>query len=376
MKKIWITILSLFLVWGYSCADSFPSFPMSLYGNIQVNGVNIPNWIMQLYDGSNQLLSTYTISEVWKYWADTALKQGLSLSEFPWNLLIKVIYNGTTYTISQDQIDDVNKGEGCPSKSAIQFVSKSCRYDIKLVEQITTPASSWGWWGGWGGVEPKKDPIVEANQKTWDQILTPTVPITTGVQNQITDFIQENNNKPEIVALFLKAVSSTEKSKVSSELKQAYLFSYVNGITTKPTIDEAKLEIRLSRGEMAKMMSEYAIKVLWRTGTIENKCVFTDISTISPDLQEYIKTACNLWIMWINADWTPSKIFNPYELVNRAQFATVLSRVIWWDTYNNWEEYYTNHIKALNEAGIINNLDPNLEELRWYVMLMLMRAVK
>jgi hypothetical protein len=127
---------------------------------------------------------------------------------------------------------------------------------------------------------------------------------------------------------------------------------------------------------MAKMMSEYAIKVLWRTGTIENKCVFTDISTISPDLQEYIKTACNLWIMWINADWTPSKIFNPYELVNRAQFATVLSRVIWWDTYNNWEEYYTNHIKALNEAGIINNLDPNLEELRWYVMLMLMRAVK
>lgn len=99
-------------------------------------------------------------------------------------------------------------------------------------------------------------------QKTGTQIPTPTVPITTGVQNQITDFIEENNNNPEIVASFLKAVSSTEKSKVSSELKQAYLFSYVNGITTKPTIDEAKLEIRLSRAEMAKMMSEYAIKVL------------------------------------------------------------------------------------------------------------------
>lgn len=38
------------------------------------------------------------------------------------------------------------------------------------------------------------------------------------------------------------------------------------------------------------------------------------------------------------------------------------------------EDFYRNHLKALQTAWIIKNTDPTLEELRWYVMLMLMRA--
>ena len=39
-------------------------------------------------------------------------------------------------------------------------------------------------------------------------------------------------------------------------------------------------------------------------------------------------------------------------------------------------KYYEPHIAKLYNEWIINKADPDMEELRWYVMIMLMRAVK
>jgi hypothetical protein len=74
------------------------------------------------------------------------------------------------------------------------------------------------------------------------------------VESQIQKFIEENQNS--------NPVKSLQNSRFSDELQQAYIFAYMNGITTKETIDEANLENQLTRAEMAKMMSEYAMKIL------------------------------------------------------------------------------------------------------------------
>jgi hypothetical protein len=68
----------------------------------------------------------------------------------------------------------------------------------------------------------------------------------------------------------------------------------------------------------------------------------------------------------------------PNALVTRAEFGTVLSRVLRWDKYNSWTLYYTDHLQALKEADIMTKIinAEIINEIRWYVLLMLMRADK
>jgi hypothetical protein len=70
--------------------------------------------------------------------------------------------------------------------------------------------------------------------------------------------------------------------------------------------------------------------------------------------------------------------FDPNGEVTRAQFGTVLSRILY-GTQNEWgAPYYLKHLSALKTAGIMNNItDPeHMKEIRGYVMLMLTRAKK
>ena len=93
------------------------------------------------------------------------------------------------------------------------------------------------------------------------------------------------------------------------------------------------------------------------------------------DLGWYIQLAYQFQIMWINADWTPIEDFNPNKTVTRSEFATVLSRIMFGDKYNqNWKNYYEKHIEALEKVNILGNTDPNLIEARWWIMIMLYKS--
>ena len=156
----------------------------------------------------------------------------------------------------------------------------------------------------------------------------------------------------------------------SSELKQAYNWAYKNKITTMNTIGWARLSDWLTREEMAKMISNYAVDILWKVPDTTKSCYFLD-SNINPDLLQYVTESCQLWLMW---QWITS--FRPKDFVKRAEFWTVLSRMLWWNEYEWGVLYYENHLKALNVSWIMNNiLSPYSNEVRWYVMLMLMRSV-
>ncbi len=169
-------------------------------------------------------------------------------------------------------------------------------------------------------------------------------------------------------------------STYSTELNNAYLYAYSIGITTMWTIQEANLDGNLIRSHMAKMMVNFAVRVLNKQPNNSLSCIFTDIANESAELQWYIKLACQLGIMWYHSDGVTQKdTFNPNDIVTRAQFGTVLSRVLRDGQYNTdpgvWE-YYLNHLQALVDNGIITNDNPTLVELRGYVMLMLMRAAE
>ena len=92
----------------------------------------------------------------------------------------------------------------------------------------------------------------------------------------------------------------------------------------------------------------------------------------------WVTRACQLWLMWV---WINQ--FYPNSKVTRAEFGTVLSRALnTKDTaklaqMNNAEPYYYEHLKYLQGEWIMNNIsNPGGLELRWRVMLMLMRSDK
>jgi hypothetical protein len=114
--------------------------------------------------------------------------------------------------------------------------------------------------------------------------------------------------------------------------------------------------------------------VLGKTVNTWVNCTFTDIAGQTSEMKNYILQSCQLGLMGMRMNNT----FNPNGKVTRAEFGTILSRILYGDRYEWWSLYYTKHLDALKAAGIMNNIvnPESTKELRWYVMLMLMRAVK
>ncbi|MFA7298862.1 MAG: S-layer homology domain-containing protein [Candidatus Absconditabacterales bacterium] len=163
-------------------------------------------------------------------------------------------------------------------------------------------------------------------------------------------------------------------SPYSNELNDAYLFAFENGITTMNTIQKADMEGELIRSHMAKIMTNYAIRILGKSPNTGAVCEFNDISNQSSEMKFYAKLVCQLGIMGLESNGTPAQNFNPSGVVTRAEFGTALSRLLYGDIYNGGFPYYTNHLNALRQANIITNTVATNKEIRGYVMLMLMRA--
>lgn len=157
----------------------------------------------------------------------------------------------------------------------------------------------------------------------------------------------------------------------SQELQDAYNFAYQNKITTINSIDNADMYWWLTRIAMAKMLSQYAINILWKTPDISRIPNFSDVnSELDNAYNNWVTLAYQLWIMWI---WIDD--FRPFDYVTRAEFGTALSRVLYWPKNEWWNPYYINHLKALQTSWIMTQINqPNQLEVRWYVMIMLMRS--
>ena len=169
----------------------------------------------------------------------------------------------------------------------------------------------------------------------------------------------------------------------TSEQQDAYNYAYSQKITTASSIENANMNGSLTRIAMAKMISYFAVNVLWLKPDTSKNCTFSDVSSSLDSQYNYgVTQACQLWLMWIWNDWKKSDKFDPYGTVTRGQFATVFSRALSqknWDTV--WEEqpYYKRHLQYLNNKWIIKDVNtptPGSYEKRWNVMIMMYRYSK
>ena len=171
---------------------------------------------------------------------------------------------------------------------------------------------------------------------------------------------------------------STQNSQFTSEQNDTYLWACQHNITMMRTIQEARLDQPLTRAELAKIMSVYAMKEYHLKPFKAEAVNYKDVNADLGDLADYIQLAYQLQIMGINADGTPIEAFEPHKLVSRAEFATVLSRVIWGNKHNISGDYrYSAHLQALKKYKIITSDVPaNWWELRGRALLILHRTVK
>lgn len=172
-----------------------------------------------------------------------------------------------------------------------------------------------------------------------------------------------------------KQAKKSENLWYTTEQKDAYKFAKSNWITTTSTLEKAKMNASLKRIEMAKMLSYYAINVLEKKPDTKKIIKFDDVSSqLDAQYNNAVTLAYQLWIMWQNVK---NNKFRPNDEVTRAEFATALSRMLYWMEDWKWKtKYYEPHISKLYNEWIISKTDPRIKERRWYVMIMLMRSAK
>lgn len=193
----------------------------------------------------------------------------------------------------------------------------------------------------------------------------------TTTQEDILDEEKQETGIDKKSDLITKIKEDIHEKIYSQEFQDAYDFASKNNITTMDSIDLANMEWWLNRISMAKMLSNYATNVLGKEPADITVPKFSDVSEkLNEEYWNAVDLAYQLGIMWI---WVDK--FRPYDTVTRAEFATALSRMLYW--LADWlDKYYTTHMEKLKEEWIISNTDPSLKELRWYVMIMLMRSAK
>lgn len=219
--------------------------------------------------------------------------------------------------------------------------------------------SSW-WGGGWGGSSNSEK---STGSQTWSQV------------DSSAELHNDNNSQNTQDSL----VETEDLQKVLNdgytvEFHKAYEFAFKNGITTMSSIWEVDMESPLNRIAMAKMLSYYAINVLWQKPDLSKEVPnFSDVDEkLNSDYGDAVTLAYQLGIMWINM---PDNNFRPLDTVTRAEFATALSRMLYWIADGKWL-YYEPHMKKLFDQWIITVTNPDMQELRGYVMIMLMRSAE
>ena len=230
------------------------------------------------------------------------------------------------------------------------------------------PPSAW-WWSNTNNQPTEKDH--KSAELTWT---TKELEVEQ-VKQQPT---KTNTNTPkESIKQESATQSTTSQSQIDSEIHTAYEWAKSKDITTIQTLDEAMPDGVVKRWHLAKMVVNYATNILWREipEKIPSECRWNDNRKDweSEEIKDYAVKSCALWLMWLDM---PK--FLPNLEVTRAQFGTIMSRLLWWKKYAWWTPYYRKHLNALKENNIMTQLE-NPErrvELRQWVWVMLMRSAE
>jgi len=100
------------------------------------------------------------------------------------------------------------------------------------------------------------------------------------------------------------------------ELEKAYAYAYGVGATTQAPIDNANMYGAITRAELAKVIANWAEKVLDREADTSVSANFTDIASLKgSDLYDAVIRATQMGLMGQGIT-----AFRPYDTVTRAEF--------------------------------------------------------
>ena len=165
------------------------------------------------------------------------------------------------------------------------------------------------------------------------------------------------------------------------DLMNVYLWARDNWITTWETLEAALPDGYIERWEMAKLVVDFVENVLWREvpSEIPSQCVWWDEKEWwSSEMGLYAKKSCALWLMGIYM-----KNFKPRKLLDRAEFGTIVSRMLWWEKFNvpnatNENKYYVKHLNEVKKENLITKIDnpQQIKELRKWIWTVLKKIKK
>ena len=231
------------------------------------------------------------------------------------------------------------------------------------------------WWGAaawWGRSIPTEDEHESADLQTWaivqtwnDDVLSPDE-IVKPDGHTITWTIVNTWGDSHAVTWYTTR---------TQEEMDAYKYAYKYHITTLAPKEAARPDEYVQRWHMAKMVVNYALNVLHRKlpEKLPRECRWLDWRNAweSQEIKDYAEKACALWIMWIDM-----KYFQPKKYVTRAQFWTIIGRLMWWKLSS--KPYYAEHLLRLKERWIMTQIEnpENRIEIRKWAWLMFMRMEK
>ena len=240
-------------------------------------------------------------------------------------------------------------------------------WEVKLYAQWKKKWSSW--WGSWWARDKCPD-----GDYSWDfydgKCWNPPKPEPDPTPNPLPSPVVEDKK------------CSIEGSTHSAEVNEAYIWACEKWIIESDTIQGARLWEFLNRAEMAKIVTIFEMSELDAKPNREKDCsaFMNSIAWYNSVMVDYMITSCQLERMWIHtADYMPISDFMPKKFVSRAEFWTILSRILWWNRYEaekNTSRYYVHHLDKLKENEILTNINPSLVERRSYAILMIYRAAK
>ena len=324
-----------------------------------------------------------TIWDLIESWANIQLPEWYSLYKLDDTYFTIWWYTITFDTDGWSAIDPITWAYGQtvptvanPTKECNSFAGWDKEVPTTMPAENITLKATWNYtcsrssWGGGGSSRSSSNNTMNEVVLWWEvEVATgDKAEVNTGDENKVDENKSDENIAPQ-------APTASDVEKYGQELVDAYIWARNNGITTMPTIEQARLKDWITRAELSKMMVVFMSEVLKKQPVLSGNADYADVDNSLGDLADYIQKAYQYQIMWINADGTPIKNFNPNGKVSRAEFATVLSRVLFGSKYNqDGANYYEWHIKALAESKILTNTDPKIQELRWWIILMLYRS--
>lgn len=308
-------------------------------------------------------------------------------SDSVWNRVYEAVWQVNSYSITYD-IDWKNKNivtwdynsdvarPQDPERNWYKFLWWEPEIPEKMpAENITITAkweklgSSW-YWSRWSSISNDK------NDNDWKDKSDDDKKSEDNSKSDSWDTKQDKNSE-------LKNEGKSDSWKIDlDDLMNVYLWALDNWITTWESLEEALPNGYIKRWEMAKLVVDFSENVLWRTtpSKIPNQCNRWDDEKEweSVETKKYAQKSCALWLMWIYM-----KNFKPNKLLDRAEFGTIVSRLLRWDKFNKpnatrVNKYYTNHLEEVKKENLITQIDnpEQIKELRKWIWTVLKKIKK